>query len=132
MLREAGWYPGRSVSTAGWEELLDEHGGFEIHPAARTFLMEFGGLAVEHRGPGITMVRADFQLDPALAKWDEEIFEALSELCGSHLYPLGASEHRNNYIGMAPDGSVYLGMDDVRMLAETGDKALEKLVEGIR
>jgi hypothetical protein len=52
VLRRAGWYPGRSVCTAEWENTLREHGGFEMHEAARRFLAEFGGLESTERGPG--------------------------------------------------------------------------------
>ncbi|MCM1970717.1 MULTISPECIES: SUKH-3 domain-containing protein [unclassified Streptomyces] len=132
VLREAGWYPGREVSTAGWEATLREHGGFEMHEAARAFLAEFGGLASAERGPGKTMARMGFTLDPTVAEWDDEIFDVLSEEAGVDLYPIGEADRRNLYLGMAPNGAVYVGMDSVSWLADAGDEALEKLVEGIR
>ena len=131
-LRQAGWYPGRSVPTADWERLLSERGGFTIHSAARRFLSEFGGLEVPHRGAGITMSRADFQLDPTVAEWDDEIIDYLSEIAGAHLYPVGASERKNNYLCLAPDGAFYLGMDQIHLLAATADEALDKMVRGIQ
>ncbi|MCL7424174.1 SUKH-3 domain-containing protein [Streptomyces sp. YS415] len=132
VLRGAGWYPGRSVSTVEWENTLSEHGGFEIHEAARRFLAEFGGLESKERGPGKTMARMGFTLDPTLAEWDDEIFDVLSEEAGTDLYPIGEADRRNLYLGIAPNGAVYVGMDSVTLLAETADEALEKLVEGIR
>ncbi|MFH8613253.1 SUKH-3 domain-containing protein [Streptomyces sp. NPDC018029] len=132
VLRAAGWYPGRTVPTAEWERVLHEHGGFEIHEAARLFLAEFGGLACEERGPGRTMARMGFRLDPLAAEWDDEIFDVLSEEAGAYLYPVGEADRRNSYLGIAPDGKVYIGMDSVTLLADTGDEALEKLIEGIR
>ncbi len=131
-LRDAGWHPGRAVSTQEWESTLHEHGGFEIHEAARRFLTEFGGLAVPSRGPGKTMAKVEFRLDPLTAEWDDEIYDALSEEAGAYLYPIGAADRGNSYLGIAPNGAVYTGMDSVYPLAETGDEALEKLVEGIR
>lgn len=130
MLRAAGWHPGREVPTAAWESLLRERGGFEIHDAARRFLAEFGGLAVPARGPGVTSAKVAFTLDPSAAEWDDEIFDVLSEEAGAYLYPLGEADHRNAYLGMAPDGSVYIGMDTATPLSGSGDGALEKLVEG--
>lgn len=132
VLRQVGWYPGRSVSTAEWENTLREHGGFEIHEAARRFLAEFGGLESTERGPGQTMARMGFTLDPTVAEWEEEIFDVLSEEAGTNLYPIGEADRRNLYLGIAPNGEVYVGMDSVTQLAETADEALEKLVEGIR
>ncbi|MBC2908239.1 SUKH-3 domain-containing protein [Streptomyces cupreus] len=132
VLRRAGWYPCRSVSTAEWESTLLERGGFEIHEAARRFLAEFGGLESAERGPGQTMARMGFTLDPTVAEWEDEIFDVLSEEAGTDLYPIGAADRRNVYLGIAPTGAVYVGMDSVTLLAETPDGALEKLVEGIR
>ncbi|RMI25796.1 SUKH-3 domain-containing protein [Streptomyces triticirhizae] len=132
VLRAAGWQPGRAVSTSQYEQLLSERGGFTIHPAARSFLAEFGGLEVQERGPGITALKVDFQINPALAEWDDEIFDVLSEEAGAYLYPVGMAGRRNMYIGMADDGRVFLGMDNAHGFAETGDRALEKLVEGLR
>ncbi|MGV9880534.1 SUKH-3 domain-containing protein [Streptomyces sp. NPDC003006] len=132
VLRAAGWHPGRTVPTAEWERVLREHGGFEIHAAARLFLAEFGGLACEERGPGRTMARMGFRLDPLAAEWDDEIFDVLSEEAGAYLYPVGEADRRNSYLGIAPDGKVYIGMDSVTLLADTGEEALEKLIEGIR
>ncbi|MER7570301.1 SUKH-3 domain-containing protein [Streptomyces sp. NPDC126514] len=132
VLRRTGWYPGRSVCTVEWENTLREHGGFEMHEAARRFLAEFGGLESGERGPGKTMARMGFALDPTVAEWDDEIFDVLSEQAGADLYPIGAVDRRNHYLGIASNGAVYVGMDSVMLLAETADEALEKLVEGIR
>ncbi|MGC4986090.1 SUKH-3 domain-containing protein [Streptomyces sp. DT193] len=132
VLRGVGWYPGRSVPTGEWESTLRERGGFEMHESARRFLAEFGGLVSNERGPGKTMARMGFRLDPTVAEWDAEIFDVLREEAGVDLYPIGESDRRNSYLGMAPNGAVYVGMDSVTLLAETADRALEKLAEGIR
>ena len=133
VLRLAGWYPSRSVPTADWERTLraaDE--GFEMHDAARQFLTEFGGLEIHQKGPGRTMARSPFRLNPLVAKWDYEIFDVLGEEAGTYLYPIGDAEGSTSYLGMAPNGAVYLGMDSVWLLANTGDEALDKLIQGIR
>ncbi|MET9902802.1 SUKH-3 domain-containing protein [Streptomyces sp. NPDC006446] len=132
VLRGAGWYPGRSVPTDDWESALHERGGFEMHGSARRFLAEFGGLESTERGPGRTMARMGFRLDPTVAEWDDEVFDVLSEGAGVDLYPIGESDRRNSYLGIASSGAVYIGMDCVTLLAETADRALEKLVEGIK
>jgi hypothetical protein len=131
VLRLAEWFPGRSVSTAAWEKTLHEHGGFEIHDAARRFLTEFGGLAFDLHGPGITMAQRPFTLDPLAAEWDDEIFDVLSDEAGAYLYPIGETSRRNSYLGMTANGAVYWGMDDVRLLADTADQALDCLIRGI-
>ncbi|MEV6794719.1 SUKH-3 domain-containing protein [Streptomyces sp. NPDC051320] len=106
VLRLAGWYPGRSVSTKEWESVLREQGRFEIHATARRFLTEFGGLSVPFGGPGRTMARMEFRLDPTLAAWDDEIYEVLSEEAGAYLYPIGAADRGNSYLGIAPNGAI--------------------------
>ncbi|MEV5254610.1 SUKH-3 domain-containing protein [Streptomyces werraensis] len=132
VLREAGWRPGRTVSTEEWENALKERGGFEMHEAARRFLAEFGGLESTARGPGRTMARMGFSLDPTAAEWEDEIFDVLSEEAGTDLYPIGEADRRNSFLGIAPTGAVYIGRDSVVLLAHTAEEALEKLIEGIR
>ncbi|MGP3926320.1 SUKH-3 domain-containing protein [Streptomyces sp. 8N616] len=132
VLRAHGWYPGRSVPTATWESILQEHDGFEIHEAAQRFLSEFGGVGIPHPEPGKTRAWMVFHLDPLLARWDHEIFEDLGEQAGAYLYPVGMAAQGNQYLGMASNGAVYIGMDSVELLADTSDKALEKLIERIR
>lgn len=131
VLRLAGWYPGRSVSTQERERVLhEEDEGFELHDAARHFLAEFGGLQINQQGPGRTMHRSSFRLDSLVAKWDFEIIDVQSEETGTYLYPIGDAGRGNFYLTMAANGAVHHGMDYVRLLADTGDKALEKLIEG--
>ncbi|MDW4911143.1 SUKH-3 domain-containing protein [Streptomyces sp. ADMS] len=133
VLRLAGWHPSRSVPTGGWEGILHEADeGFVIHEAARRFLSEFGGLEIDQRGPGRTMARSPFRLDPSLAKWDYEIFEVLSDEAEADLYPIGDLGQGNLYLGMSQSGAVYMGMDSVELLADTADGALDKLIQGIR
>ena len=129
-LRDAGWFPGRRVSTDHWEETLREHGGFVMHETAREFLAEFGGLEVDQRGPGQNMAKMPFKLDPVAAEYDDEIFDVLSEEAGVDLYPIGEVDRRNNYLGIAPDGSVYIGMDTVALFADNAHMALENLIKG--
>jgi hypothetical protein len=131
VLRLAGWYPGRSVPTEQWERTLyQEDEGFVIHEAARRFLAEFGGLEINQKGPGRTMARSPFRLDPLLAKWDYEIFEVLSEEAETYLYPIGDLSRGNFYLGMAANGAVFVGMDS--LVADTADEALDKLIRGVR
>ncbi|MFF3767748.1 SUKH-3 domain-containing protein [Streptomyces sp. NPDC001922] len=129
LLEEAGWYPGRSVSTAEWERGLRERDGFEIHPMAQRFLAEFGGLNVTRLYVSTFLEeRAEVILDPALAKGNRESFEVLSADVGAELYPLGMTANRKAYLGMTPAGAVYAGMTDACFLGESGDQALDELV----
>jgi hypothetical protein len=132
-LRVSGWYPGRAVSTAQWEQDLQEADeGYVAHAAARRFLSEFGGLEIDQKGPGRTVARLPFRLDPTLAKWDYEIFEYLSEEVGTSLYPVGDVSWGNFYLGISEAGAVYMGMDSAELLGDTADAALDHLIQGIR
>lgn len=132
LLRRCGWQPGRAVPTGEWERRLREDDeSFVMHDAARRFLGEFGGLDVVQRGPGRTAARSPFRLDPLVALHESEIFDDLSEQAGEPLYPLGAVDGGVSFLCMAPDGAVFLGMDDAGLLAGSGDEALNKLIEGV-
>jgi hypothetical protein len=133
VLRAGGWFPGRSVPTETWEIVLHQTGELEIHDAARRFLAEFGAVgAAPHREPWDSMPWMEFSLDPLLAVWDAEIIEDLAERAGVDLYPIGMRDRGNQHLAMAEDGSVYAGMDDVRLLAPTADEALQRLPSRIR
>jgi hypothetical protein len=130
-LRRAGWHAGRAVDTDGWERRMrEDHEGFVLHDAARRFLAEFGGLRIDQAGPGRTAARSPFALDPEAALHDFEVFDDLGDQAGAPLYPVGAVGRGVSYLGMTAGGAVYLGMDDAGLLAESGDEALDKLVEG--
>lgn len=131
VLREAGWYPGRQVPTGEWETRLNTSDGFVMHEAARTFLAEFGGIAVPHGGPGKDIARVAFRLDPMVAEHDYEIFEPFNLLTAEVIYPIGEADNGNEYLGIASDGAVYGGMDALRLIGEHPRKALNNLVEGI-
>jgi hypothetical protein len=94
--------------------------------------LSLAGLDVDQHGPGKNMARMPFRLDPVAAEYEDEIFDVLSEEAGVPLYPIGEVDRRNNYLGIAPDGSVYIGKDTVSLLADDYHKALENLVEGIQ
>jgi hypothetical protein len=129
VLRSAAWYPERSVPVDRWEPEL-RAAGFVLHDAARSFLAEFGGLRIDQAGPGRTAARSPFALDPEAALHDFEVFDDLGDQAGAPLYPVGAVGRGVSYLGMTAGGAVYLGMDDAGLLAESGDEALDKLVEG--
>jgi len=132
VLRAAGWYPGRSIPTGTWESVLRLHGGFEMHDAARSYLAEFGGVRIPFRGPWNAMPWREFRCDPLLALWDDEILKDLSEQAGAYLYPIGMIDRRSQYLLMAQDGSVYVGMDSVAVLAATPGEAVATLTRRVR
>jgi hypothetical protein len=131
-LRAGGWFPGRSVPTKTWESILLQTGEFEIHDAARRFLAEYGAVGLPYREPSDSMPWMEFSLDPLLAIWDAEVIHDIAERAGVDLYPVGMRDRGNQHLAMAEDGSVYAGMDDVRLLAPTPDEAVQKRTRRIR
>lgn len=88
-LVEAGWHPGRRVDTTRWETELVADGFPALHPAARTFLAEFGGLQFGDGGPGITRAREPFALVPTACSGEADRFIDWSADRGRTIAPIG-------------------------------------------
>ncbi|MFF1444602.1 SUKH-3 domain-containing protein [Streptomyces sp. NPDC058295] len=92
VLEASGWTAGRRVDTAGWRSRF-ETVGLVMHDAAEKFLQEFGGLSVNHGGPGINRAREPFELDPGLAWAEGDRFSEWSDFLGRRFFPLGELDH---------------------------------------
>ncbi|MFH8895048.1 SUKH-3 domain-containing protein [Streptomyces coeruleorubidus] len=129
VLRRAGWRPGRSVSVGTWEQVLRERGTFVAHDAARRFLSEFGAL-VTYGWPADTITTSSaIRFDPLKAGWQDERFAWASREAGASLYPVGTADEGAGFLGITEDGALYLVRDRVELLADTTDRALDRLVE---
>ncbi|WP_086563761.1 SUKH-3 domain-containing protein [Streptomyces africanus] len=129
VLRRAGWWPGRSVPTDTWESVLRERGSFVAHEAARRFLSEFGAL-VTYGWPADTITTSSaIRFDPLKAGWQSERFAWASREAGASLYPVGTADQGASFLGITKDGALHLVRDRVEQLAETTDRALDRLVE---
>ncbi|WP_328290672.1 SUKH-3 domain-containing protein [Nocardia aurantiaca] len=128
ILRASGWSPGRQVDTSAWRERL-ERGGFRWNAAADRFLKEFGGLAVDISGPGITSAREPFELDPLLVEGEDDRFAEWAEVVGESIAPVGELDSGRYFLGMSESGDLYLVAD---WLASFGPipEALESLILG--
>ena len=75
LLRAAGWAPGRTAvdQIEPWDEALTEFGA--MPSAARAILVEFGGLSVGERGPGIDHARGTIDFDPTMAVGESDRFD---------------------------------------------------------
>ncbi|MDI6102621.1 SUKH-3 domain-containing protein [Actinoplanes sp. NEAU-A12] len=129
VLRDAEWYPGRSVAPRRWTSLLAAE-GFRVHAAAEEFLSEFGGLAVDVSGSGLTCAREPFSLYPTSCSGEEDRIAEWGVDLGKHFYPLGESSRREFFIVMDEDGGIFLMMDRVGALG-VRERGLESLVRGI-
>jgi|SRR5215212_2566067 len=130
-LQRAGWYPGRQVpdKLASWKdnEMLAH---FEMFPTAERILLEFGGLRVDESGPGETCAQEPFVVDPTVAAYEQELCRYFSTLVNTRLYPLGEVDNGHNYWAIGENNQVYLLMNDIQLLGEDIDEALENLIIG--
>ena len=131
ILAGAGWsaqYQLSSETLIAWRNRL---AGFSFHQAAKEALSEFGGLKVDMQGPGLTMARQPFQLDPTLACGEEDLFKHESERLGKPLFPLGEGEGGHYYLAIADDGCIYaIGFGCIDLVGESIVSAIENLVHG--
>ncbi|MEV6550939.1 SUKH-3 domain-containing protein [Streptomyces sp. NPDC051597] len=129
-LSSAGWFQGRSVDTKSWLEYF-ESTGLHAHPAARGFLAEFGGIAVDISGPGVSRSREPFEFDPMQCLGEEDRFMDWSEHIGRSIFPIGVHDLGRFFLGIDEDSSIYLVET---WLASFGrmPEAMENLVLGVR
>lgn len=78
-----------SVDTARWEAELVADGFPPLHPVARHFLAEFGGLAVRYSGPGVTRAREPFTLVPTDCSGEADRFIEWGQQVGRNIAPIG-------------------------------------------
>jgi hypothetical protein len=130
VLERAGWSPDRRVPEAQLQAWADSL-GMVMPESARQVLGEFGGIATTQLAPGVDLAREPFVLDPLLAVHEEDRFQEFRDSYGlDDLYPLGESAGGHWFIAIDGDGRTYLLMDDIRVLGETFDAALEALAVG--
>jgi SUKH-3 immunity protein of toxin-antitoxin system len=129
-LRNAGWYPRRRVDIAGWRDSLAPE-GFELHAGARDFLKEFGGLAVNVRGPGRDHARISFVLNPLRCSGQKKWFDSLAGPTAGQLYPVGEERDGNASLAIDASGIVYTLFNSQIKRIGTGPTALARLIEGV-
>ncbi|MCC9307941.1 SUKH-3 domain-containing protein [Kitasatospora sp. RB6PN24] len=130
VLRSAGWRPGRAVDCRGWREAFERR-GLPMHDAADSFLREFGGLTVHLSGPGVSVARTAFELEPTLCEGEEDRFSEWGESIGRALYPLGELDHGRFFLGIDEFSEIYLVETWVAGFGRMPD-ALENLILGVR
>lgn len=128
-LLRSGWLPGRFVDPSAWRTRLED-AGFVIHEAAERFLSEFGGLAFEFGGDGISRAREAFELDPLLALGEDDRFNEWGELIGVSLAPIGELDNGRYFLGLDESETVYLVADWLAQFG-VGLAGLENLILGV-
>ncbi|MEU0602175.1 SUKH-3 domain-containing protein [Streptomyces sp. NPDC006393] len=129
VLEASGWTAGRRVDTAGWQSMF-ESVGIVMHDAAEAFLQEFGGLTVSIGGPGINRAREPFELNPELARGEDDRFSEWSDSLGRHLFPLGELDGGRFFLGIDEGSEIYLVETWVASFGPM-PHALEKLILGV-
>ncbi|AEB44647.1 MULTISPECIES: SUKH-3 domain-containing protein [Micromonospora] len=89
ILKQVGWSAGRAVDTAQWEADLEADGFLPLHPVARRFLTEFGGLTVHNSEPGVTRAREPFTLVPTECSGEADRFIGWGERISRDIAPIG-------------------------------------------
>ncbi len=127
LLLEAGWSEGRDVI-----EKVHLPPLFELFPAARSILGEFGLLKIGTSGRGVQLARSDVDMDPSGAV---DRFEALSEegeIWSMRFYPLGLFHRGNWWLVVSENGNVFLDGEEFRWFAFSFDEALVCLLLGLK
>ena len=135
LLVAAGWHPGRQVAdlVRQWRAALESDGGFQLHSAAESVLLEYGGLVIDSHGPGRDLARSPLHLDPTLVLGEEDrLREYFPELVGRDFCPLGETDHGHAFLAIDRRGAVVQVMDEVYGRWSSFEGALESLLLGRR
>lgn len=131
-LERAGWYQGRVVGTAGWEAELAADGFPPLHPVARQFLAEFGGLRVPDGGWGVTRAREPFTLTPTECSGEADRFIEWGADIGRDIAPIGVlagETHGWANLGIDENGELYAVIDSLATFGPM-PQAMNELVLG--
>lgn len=128
LLRRSGWFPKRSVEISGYKDRLP---GFLWHEAVERFLEEFGGIRIDLQGPGRSVAKEPFEIDPVLAVGEESRFEELSHKIHRQLFPVGEFGQGEFYLAVDQESILYLVGSSVFRLGSPAE-GIEKLVLGIQ
>ncbi|MDX3107728.1 SUKH-3 domain-containing protein [Nonomuraea angiospora] len=127
VLRRSGWFPGRRIDSGPWQASMPM---FDWHDAAEKFLCEFGGLRVDVRGPGITVAREPFEIDPELARGEEGRFSELSAMFFRRFCPVGELGGEL-FLAIDEEGIMYL-LSGWAFRVGRMDEGLERLITGVK
>ncbi len=135
VLEQAGWFPGRDVSSAveHWRtRLAGELAGLDYTPAARAALAEFGGLVLPQFGvrgePGGGFTSYLYPLDAGVFTTGAEGF---IEEHDNPVFPLGTNDDGPSELVIDARGRVFLvHWADQFFVAPGIDAALVRLIRG--
>ncbi|MEV7329132.1 SUKH-3 domain-containing protein [Micromonospora sp. NPDC093244] len=132
-LTTAGWQPGRRIDLRDWAQELATGSGFQLHPAAATFLAEFGGINVPRiRGLGQDVASVAFELDPRNAEGRRDWFRSLGCPARGELYPIGDAGGGHAILAIDEESTVFMLFGNECRRIGTGAEAVANLVTGRR
>jgi len=127
MLRQAEWFPGRSLDIGEVRSLLQSR-GYSIGEALEQFLREFTGITINFiRNGHPDSIWFDAQRASALA--DPEWVEHYEERTKASLVPIGFSNHEHLMLMQSDEGGFYGAFDDfLCALGSEADEMIENLL----
>jgi hypothetical protein len=109
VLSAAGWSSGRVTDLAVTQQQLQQS-GFTLHDAARRFLTEYQGLAVDVPITGVERVGGFVHFSPEMVTrlLAPQDFQRISDLIPKSACPVGTTGGHTMFIFMDEDGRTYL------------------------
>ncbi|NUU20873.1 MAG: SUKH-3 domain-containing protein [Streptomycetaceae bacterium] len=137
-LGRAGWRVGRKrlEQAEVWAKEVADHtspDGYRhtVFPAALAAWMEFGGLTVAVDGPGASVARRPFTIDPTVGLHLTRTLADVGRSLGTNLCPLGEEDGGAAYLAIDPGGRVFtIDHTGEWFLGDSVDAALTVLILG--
>jgi hypothetical protein len=123
--------------TLAWiKEILgrqSDPGYSEPFPEAVSILDEFGGLRVDVNGPGVSMKRSPFNLDPRQGLLGSGAYQRLAATSGYATFPIGVHHDQGGALAIDEKGRIFLihPVDDMLVGRDIHD-GLNNLILGVR
>jgi hypothetical protein len=134
VLRKCGWFPGRQVwdLVDKWRREFKELDDTFLFAKAEETLLEFGGLTIMSKLPGIDFLPEAIDIDPSRALGERDRFDHFGPKVSSRLFPVGELEGGMSFITVDEYGRVYHVMDFIMLIGQSFDEALERQILGKR
>jgi SUKH-3 immunity protein len=132
LLQHAGWFDGRCIDISRSEELLRKE-GYQVSPAIRAFLQEFGELRfVNDKAKPPAAQEWHFCVKEAVSRAiPAKVLEYYSPRAGSQLCVIGDAFNEYILLMMDESGQVYGGYDEeFFFIGKSGKEAIQRLCEG--
>lgn len=124
-LRKAGWYEGRKIDVTKYEEKLRKE-GYELFPAARKFLEEFGDLYIADKYEALDVKKGycikESRIELPYCCGCPQVEEKVKQLTGQRILMVGAIDCGEIYIYISEDGKFYTDWYNSGLLAENSEQ----------